>query len=187
MAERPRRAQLQRGHMPCQRTASPWANAFVSMARCSSGSSGWGCRLKRVYETAVASLTLLLLLFQLERVERLGQEAWQGVAQVDRGGETADWGWAARTMFASSCHDLLHFAPVIPSPSQDAMRRNHRSSKPFAAWTVPLLSLRTQCDCFSCPFVTPAGVCGVYRDTFRSLPSEAACYRRVRSGCRTVL
>ena len=33
---------------------------------------------------------------QLERVERLGQEAWHGVAQVDRGGDPPDWGCAFR-------------------------------------------------------------------------------------------
>ena len=33
---------------------------------------------------------------QLERVERLGSEAWQGVAQVDRGqGDQRDWRWLA--------------------------------------------------------------------------------------------
>ena len=28
---------------------------------------------------------------QMKRVERLDEEAWQGVAQVDRGAEPPDW------------------------------------------------------------------------------------------------
>ena len=32
---------------------------------------------------------------QMERVERLGEEAWAGVAQVDWGVAPADWGCAS--------------------------------------------------------------------------------------------
>jgi len=48
---------------------------------------------------------------QLERVERLGQEAWQGVAQVDRGGETENWGCAARPMFSAFLPRSNAFCP----------------------------------------------------------------------------
>lgn len=49
---------------------------------------------------------------QLERVERLGSEAWQGVAQVDRGSTSQlDGRWLA-TLVAGDTAALMVFAAI---------------------------------------------------------------------------